>query len=442
MNILLIITDQQAADAMSCTGNPCLHTPNMDRIARNGVRFEHACTTYPLCTPARAAIFSGRLPHEVGCNRNEEGIAESFREQELGNVLKTAGYDCGYGGKWHVPEYNSIGPEHGFKNISPCDDPRLAERCVAFLKRPRETPFFLVASFDNPHNICEWDRDQYMPGGGLSEPPLPADLPNLPPNFAPDPHECSTIRTHRFRYQNIVNMMAMASPEDFCRRRWAYFRLVEKVDAEIGKLLDGLDEAGHADDTLIVFMSDHGDQNGAHALTHKLVLYEESVRVPFIVSGPGLLRDTTNHEAIINNGPDLYATLLDFAGAAAPEDVSGLSLRPVLEGRRDTPGEREYIVAETILDNVHMRYIRGRMVRSRRYKYTCFERGKRCEALYDMENDPGEMVNLAVERRFADELNRHRRYLREHCIRTGDRFGDHYVNRKARPVNIPGLDTD
>ncbi|GAG31413.1 unnamed protein product, partial [marine sediment metagenome] len=161
-NILYIMTDQQAACATSCSGNRDISTPAVDGLAETGVRFEKTYCTYPLCTPSRASMFTGLYPHQVGITRNGQPIAEEFRERELGRVLSAAGYECVYGGKWHIPEI-SIAEGHGFGRICGFNDTELPGRSAEFLARKHERPFFLVASFDNPHNICEWARNQVLP---------------------------------------------------------------------------------------------------------------------------------------------------------------------------------------------------------------------------------------------------------------------------------------
>ena len=120
-NILYIFTDQQFAGAMSCAGNEDVHTPSLDRLAAEGVRFEKAYCAFPLCTPSRASMFAGRWPHELGIKGNGVPIGEAFQPEELGHLLSNAGYDCAYGGKWHVPEI-AIPDGHGFRNINGFDD--------------------------------------------------------------------------------------------------------------------------------------------------------------------------------------------------------------------------------------------------------------------------------------------------------------------------------
>ena len=160
-NILYIFTDQQSADAMSCAGNGDLCTPGMDRLAANGARFRNAYCSYPLCTPRRASMFTGKMPHELGITGNGAPVPEERVPMGLGNVLSEAGYDCAYAGKWHVPQIAIPDREHGFRRICGFDDNSIAATCAEFMAEDRDRPFFLVAAFDNPHNICEWGREQF-----------------------------------------------------------------------------------------------------------------------------------------------------------------------------------------------------------------------------------------------------------------------------------------
>lgn len=178
---------------MSCAGNEDLRTPAMDSLAQTGVLFSKTYCTYPLCTPARSSFFTGRMPHEVGITGNGQPIDERFRPEEMGFLLQRAGYDCVYGGKWHIPELAIPDGENGFRRICGFDDAHLAERCSEYLAQPREKPFLMVASFDNPHNICEWARRQVLPWGPIQDAPT-EECPTLPPNHAILAFEPEAIR--------------------------------------------------------------------------------------------------------------------------------------------------------------------------------------------------------------------------------------------------------
>jgi len=200
---------------------------------------------------------------------------------------------------------------------------------------------------------------------------------------------------------------------------WAYYRLIEKADAQIGVVLQALRESGHDEDTLVVFTADHGDCQGAHGWNQKTVFYEEASRVPLIISMKG--NKAANASRLVNTGIDLIPTLCDYASIRVPAALPGLSVK----NTRTDP--REYIVVSNKLVqgapiDGHKPETSGRMVRGHRYKYCVYDRGERKESLVDLEKDPGEMVNLAGEPQFRKELLHNRAVLTEWCGRTHDSF--------------------
>ena len=421
-NVLLITTDQQAALAVGAAGNPDLSTPAMDALGADGVRFEHAYCTFPLCTPSRASLYTGRMPHEVGADYNNKPIAAEYRSAELGNLIAAAGYDCAYGGKWHAPEIE-IGDGHGFRKICGFDDWALADRCIEFLRTPRASPFFLVASFDNPHNICEHSRQQRLPWGPVPQVPV-GECPNLPANFEVPAYEPYLIKEERAGKPG-----AELTEDEWRIYRHTYYRLVEKVDAEVARIMAALEAAGRDDDTLVIFTSDHGDGMGAHRWNQKWVLYDESTRIPLIVRPPGGCPARVDDEHLISNGLDLLPTICDYAGVEPPADLRGRSLRPLIDRADGTASAddaegaawRDHLVAETCFGADANAAQQARMVRTERYKYCLYGSRKHREQLFDMDRDPGEMVNLAVEARYADELARHRALLKAWIEETDDR---------------------
>jgi arylsulfatase A-like enzyme len=206
------------------------------------------------------------------------------------------------------------------------------------------------------------------------------------------------------------------------RLRNAYYRLCEFADREIGRILAGLEAAGLAGDTVILFTSDHGDGHGAHRWNQKWVFYEESARVPFIVidpQAPAARRGQVDHH-LINNGIDLLPTVLDYAGAPVSDALPGHSVRPLVSGEPivDWPDQT---IGETTFGMLP-RKSPGRMVRTARYKYCVYSWGQDREQLFDLALDPGEMVDLTVEARYRDVLANHRERLRRWCQETHDPF--------------------
>lgn len=406
-NVIYIMTDQQGADAMSCAGNPDLHTPNMDLLASRGVRFSNAYCAMPLSGPSRAAMFTGYMPSESGMTENEMPLVDSLRSCTLGTLVRNAGYDCIYAGKWHVNTLSIPDDEFGFRNIKDNGDIGLAESCVTYLQeRDRKQPFFLVASFINPHNICEYARGQATPHAEVPHADI-EDCPNLPENYAVSPYDASVLRFEQSQDYKLYPTTTY-TPDDWRRYRNAYYRLTEAVDAEIGKILDEVERQNLWKNTIIIFTSDHGDGNGSHQWNQKTALYEEVAGVPMIVCLPGGRNAGTVTDALVNNGTDLMPSICDWTGAELPEGRSGTSWRDVVEKGADG---QEYIVCETNFNQTSGTL--GWMVRTERYKYVLYDKGQYREQLFDMENDRGEMRNLAVEKKFRDILLEHRGILKE-----------------------------
>lgn len=417
-NIIVIMTDQQTAGAMSCAGNPYVATPAMDALATDGVRFTRAYCPYPLSGPCRASLITGRMPSEVGASDNAVRPHAEDMRQGIGNRMAEAGYECLYAGKWHVPEVNLPTEGTGFRGIAKMHDPTLPDACdEALAQYDGRKPLFLVASLLDPHEICEYGRFETLQYGEL-DPYLTADCPNLPANFMPSTYEAEAVRLeHRAspRYHDTYSY----TQDDWRRYLHAYYRLVERVDREIGRLVEVLKRRGLYDDAVIVLLSDHGDGVAAHGWNQKWALFEEVVNVPLIVKSPlgRGLAGACNDEALSNVGLDLYATVCDYAGIRLDTTrYRGRSLRPVAEGRQTALHDEVFV--ETYLPGVDMR---GWSIIEGRYKYVLYRWGRNREQLFDLESDRGEMVNLAVDRRYASDLARLRRKMFEWALRTGDK---------------------
>jgi arylsulfatase A-like enzyme len=427
-----VLTDQQNARMMSCAGNTYLQTPAMDGLAARGVRFERAYCTNPLCVPSRFSMLTGRMPSEIGLRgdsgRSTVSVPDHVRRGGLGRLLRDAGYDVAYGGKQHLPKLTA--ESLGFDYI--CEDERdeLARASADYIRRPHERPFCLVASFINPHDIChmairdfpETDFDFFLlekckrecevldealqlPPGVSNEEFLARHCPPLPTNFEPQQDEPGAIADVLQAARPFKGSARRRWSEERWRlHRWAYCRLTERVDAQIGQVLDALREAGLAESTLVAFSSDHGDMDGAHRMEHKTAFYEEAARVPFIISLPGITpAGAVDAEHLVSTGLDLLPTLCDFAGAELPEGLHGLSLRRLLEGHAPDRW-RDAALVESEL---------GAMAVSGRFKYALYDEGANREQLYDLERDPGETRNWAGEPALQEVLQHHRQLLAE-----------------------------
>jgi glucosamine-6-phosphate deaminase len=231
---------------------------------------------------------------------------------------------------------------------------------------------------------------------------------------------------------------ANLSEEDWRRYGYAYYRLVERVDREVGRILSALSDSGLARNTLVVFTSDHGDGLGAHQWNQKWALYEECVRIPLIMRLPEVSpAGQVDRKHLVSNGLDLYPTFCDFAGVEAPSELPGLSLRPLLEGR-EPDRWREFVAVETWFGQcIGGLGTHGRMVRTARHKYVLYSWGKYREQLFDLVSDSGEMRNLAVQADCNDVLARHRELLSDWLRITDDQYHRHYAHPDALP-RVPG----
>ncbi len=412
-NILLIMTDQHSAHLLGAAGNAHVRTPHLDALAAAGTRFDRAYVTFPLCVPSRTSMMTGRYPHQLGVhsNRVDADPAEVRGPGSLPRLLAGAGYQCGYAGKWHAVA-PSVSEADGFEVLAPFGDEQLVGAVAEFLTaRERTDPFFMVASFDDPHTICEVARRQPSYYGEL--PGLdPAAAPNLPASFGHQPFEPEALRAEQRAAEKVYGT-AGYTPADWRYYRAAYAALVERVDARVGELLAALEGAGHAEDTLVVFTSDHGDGDAAHAWNQKTALYEEIVRVPLILHRPGHVPAGVVDHSLVSTGLDLLPTLCGVAGVPVPDHLTGRSL--LGEARRP-----EHVVVETTFADGPRPHTRGRAVVGHRYKYVLYSWGAHREQLYDLVADPGEQVNLAVEARYAEVLEQYRELLLRWCLDTED----------------------
>jgi len=427
-NVLYIMTDQQFADALSCRmGTKYLHTPNMDSLAAGGAFFTRAYVANPLCKPSRNAIFTGRYPHETGVTSNEQTTMDTSEFVCMGKYFQQAGYDTAYFGKWHLCIDEADVAHHGFAVRAPKNsDDQCAANSVAYLKQKHDKPFLLVSSFLNPHNICEYARGQDLPLGPIGDPPPPDKLPPAPANLLHPINEPDTMSVMRESYHaSPLFPVGNFTPAKWREVRWAYYRLIEKADAEIGKVLDALKSAGLEENTLIIFTADHGECAGAHGFNQKTVLYEESVRVPLIVTLKGTTTAGATSDKLVNTGVDILPTMFDFCGIQKPAKLTGLSLKPLATGQ-PVDQWRNYVVVENDMvqggpvGTLHPS-TQGRMVRTEQFKYCLYEYGTQRESLIDLKNDPGETKNLATDPAHHQTLLDHRAILRRFAEEHHDR---------------------
>lgn len=434
-NILFINTDQQSANMMSCAGNPWLKTPAMDRLATEGLRFTRAYCTNPVCVPSRFSFFTGRMPSEIGvwCNKTKhvERVPEHILDTCAARLLQKAGYRTAYGGKVHLP--GNLTPESmGCENISRDKRDDLAESSAAWLRAQAgrtDAPFFLSLCLVNPHDICFMGMRDHVRRTRSDSPDLnhnerwllsddademrelnqalsiPADIseedffahhcPPLPPNHAPQADEPQAIRDMVQKQGFRAHLREHWDERTWRLHRWAYCRLTERVDGQIDIILRALDEAGLTENTLVIFTSDHGDQDGAHQLDQKSMLYEEAAGVPLLLRWPShIAAGQVNSRDPVSNGLDIVPTLCAVAACACPPELIGTSLLPLAQGTNGASPQR----AVPLECDIGKGFVRGTL------KYLRFNHGEHAEQLMDLEADPLEARNHRDDPHLAEGL--------------------------------------
>ncbi len=397
-NFLFIMSDQLGLDAIAAHGCPDVKTPNLDRLVRRGVSFMESHSTNPVCSPARSSLLTGRMPVETGVISNSRPIHS--RVPSMGHWFREAGYETVYCGKWHLP--GGYPAETDGFTVLPAGvgqgdlvDPIVSRSCEAYLKsRAKDRPFVFVASLVQPHDICYWAiRGKELVPEELPFPEIADQLPELPPNHTAQPP--------------APERLARSVYKGFSAKQWRYYiyiyyRQVEMLDADVGRLLDAVEDSGDADNTIIIFTSDHGEGRGRHQHVQKWYPYEEGVKVPLIFSCPGRIEEDHKDATHLVSGLDVMSTMCDYAAIDAPPDCRGTSVRPVLEGKPVT--WRDFVVAET--------HIIGRTVRTQDYKYVQYE-GDPVEQLFDMRADPWETRNLYQDAKYSGVVRDHRKLLEQ-----------------------------
>ncbi len=436
-NIVIIMADQMAAPALPFYGHPLVRAPNLERLAGGGVVFENAYCSSPLCAPSRACFVSGQLPSRTGAYDNAAELPASI--PTFGHYLRQMGYYTCLCGKMHF-----VGPDqlHGFEerlttDIYPADfgwtpdwehpgerpswyhnmlsivqagtcetsnqlgfDEEVAFHAVRKIYDLARTgdsqPFCLFVSFTHPHDpfaISQeyWDRYEHRTIDLPSVPPIPVE--ELDPHSRRVHHVCDLGRYHQ-------------TDERVRRARHAYYGAISYVDDKVGEILRALQGTGLAEDTVILFTSDHGEMLGERGLWYKMSFFEWSARVPLIVHAPG--RFAPHRVPSQVSLLDVMPTLVELAaGDGVPElatHVDGQSLVPLLRGK---PGVgHDTALGEILFEGAIAPCF---MIRRGRYKYVYSEPDP--EQLYDVEADPQEVVNLAgrpefetVRRGFYEEV--------------------------------------
>jgi arylsulfatase A-like enzyme len=361
----------------------------MDRILKAGARFDRAYVAVPVCVPSRTAWFTGLEPEQSGITDNGYWIdTDEVKPVDLGTWLRDrAGYDCYYMGKWHVALKEKQG---GFEHLHACNsvgefgDAALARAAENFLLNHRgDKPFFLSVGLLNPHDICYWDFP-YTPGKfGMAE-GLGDRMPPLPPNLDRSRAEA-----------------------DWSDAQWrfyahAYYRFVEMVDTEVGRIHRALLQSPGRDNTVFIFSSDHGQGNGEHGYLTKGAPYEHSLRVPLAIIDP---RGQPLHDtAHLVGGTDLAPTVCDYAGVGPMPRNRGKSLKALVRG--GSPEWRDWLA-------VSSKTLRHRIILKGDWKLIHARQGG-TDQLFNLREDPREMKDLSGDPQHAAVLRELRGFRETH----------------------------
>ena len=418
-NVLFLLTDDQRPDTIAALGNPAIRTPNLDALVRSGTTFTRAICANPICTPSRAEILSG-------CTGFTNGVLDFGKRIDPGlklwpQAMREAGYHTWYVGKWHndgrphlrgyeetlglfagggskwwkdqvdhhgrpVTGYrgwvfqSSDGKEkHPERGVGLTADisAKFADAAVELIRRKSEKPFFLHVNFTAPH-----DPLLMPPGYDAKYPPSKMALPKSFRGEHPFDHG-------NFRGRDEVLLPFPRTAADVKADLAVYYSVISHLDEQIGRVLKALKDTGQAENTLVIFASDHGLAMGSHGLRGKQNMYEHTIGVPLIVGGPGIPAGEKRDAQVYLR--DLYPTVCDLAGIEIPRTVEGRSLRPVLAGE-----------AKEVYPAV-FGYFRGyqRMIRTKRWKLVHYPEVKRWQ-LFDLDADPDELHNLADDPRHAE----------------------------------------
>jgi arylsulfatase A-like enzyme len=425
-NILFITTDDQRQDAMSAYGNAILKTPNMDRIAAEGIRFTEMFVTNSLCAPSRVSYLTGLYSHAHGVITNGDGPqfynGPGIRKDQrtFVELLREAGYYTGLVGKWHLKS----APE-GFDEwvIFPWQgeyrDPELiakgthlrarghaddvvGDQALEFLKhRPKDRPFCLLYQFKSPHRT--WiPAERHARAFEDVEIPLPPTLEEKLEGKPDAVRAADMALADLPDYRDLVP--ADLPPAERRRRNYElmvknYYRVLLSVDENVGRALDFLDANGLTNNTIVVYTSDNGFFLGEHGLYDKRLMYEPSIRVPMAIRHPARIEPGRVDRTHMLLNVDVAPTLLQLAGVPVPPGLHGRSAVPLLLGA-DVPWRDAFLYEYFEYPAGHCAR-KNRGIRTKRWKLIHFFEQPQEWELYDLEADPDERTNLARDRRHA-----------------------------------------
>lgn len=420
-NILIIYPDQMRADAMSCAGNPCIRTPNIDRLAFEGARFDNAYVSFPLCCPWRASFMTGKYAHSTGLVANHYAIP--LGQDFLAEIFRNAGYRTGYIGKWHLnggPKHSFVRPEErlGFEHFIGFSRGHSYEHSIYYKDDPDQpyTSKRFETDYQTDHLIefmesCVTEDEGRpflaMVCYGMPHPPLVA------PSYFLDLYSPEEVP---------INGAVPAESQNEAREFLAkYYGLVAHVDHNLGRVIDWLDKNELADDTIVVFVSDHGDMAGDHGRFGKKVYYNGSMRVPMLVRYPRRFPAGHVVKSLVDPSVDTMPTLLELCGLDIPASVQGHSYAALLDGGSEATRDEIYYEICMEREGPEAFPIPERGVRTLEWLYVRTE--ERPTVLFDLKHDPLEKNNLVDSKEHEKVMSLLDKLLSDHMARTQDDWG-------------------
>jgi arylsulfatase A-like enzyme len=431
-NIIFIMSDDHAAHALSCYGSRINQTPNLDRLAREGIRLTNCFCTNGICAPSRATILTGKYSHLNGVKDNRDLF--DAEQVTFPKLLRQAGYETAMIGKWHLKsdptgfDYWNILPGQGEyhdpemielgerKKLTGYVTDIITDLSIDWIKsRKGDQPFLLLCHHKAPHR--NWQPDEkhahMYEDVDISEPETFND--DYATRCDAARHQAMTIE-HHF-YESDTKGPPPEGLEGQALKKWKYerfikdyLRCVASVDDNVGRLLDYLEESGLADNTIVVYTSDQGFFLGDHGWYDKRFMYEEALRMPLLVRYPREIKPGSVSDAIVTN-LDFAPTFLDYAGVTAPTDMQGVSMRPVLAGHTPSDWRRSmYYRYYEYGDEGKGGWHRVRPhygVRTQRYKLIHFHDDEiDAWELFDLRNDPHELKNVYDDASYVGVVDR------------------------------------
>ena len=443
-NIIFIMSDDHAAHALSCYGSRINKTPHLDRLAREGMRFDRCYATNSLCGPSRATILTGKYNHLNGLLDNR--VIFDNRQVVFPMILRAHGYQTAMIGKWHLKcepkgfDYWNVLPGQGRyhdpiliemgerKVVKGYVTDLLTDFAIDFLgkKRDPDKPFLLMLHHKAPHRNWQPDKKHAHLYDDV-EIPTPETFDDDHSHRASPARTCDMSILHTLTRHDVKgdfpkgltpHQLKVWKYERFIKD---YLRCIASVDENVGRLLDYLDRTGLAENTMVVYTSDQGFFLGDHGWFDKRFFYEESDRMPFLVRFPGRVKAGSVNRDLVSN-VDFAPTFLDLAGAPIPKDMQGRSFKPILFGATPADWRKSFYYHYYEFPAEH-KVRRHYGVRTDRYKLIYYYKIDEWE-LFDLDRDPHELRSVYDDPAYADvrkklqaELKRLRRELKD---RTGD----------------------